>query len=162
MSVTAVRKDPETLTMTMEAEFDAPVARVWQVWADPRKLERWWGPPTWPATFDRHALTVGAEVRYHMTGPEGEVSRGWWRITEAEPPRHLVFEDGFAGEDGEPQVDGPVMVMTVALSERASGGTRMVLRTRFPSLEALQEMVQMGMEEGMKAAMGQIDAILAE
>ncbi len=42
MTVTAVRKQPETLTMTLEAEFDAPADRVWQLWADPRLLERWW------------------------------------------------------------------------------------------------------------------------
>ena len=45
MTVTAVRKDPETLTMTLTAEFDATPERVWELWADPRKLERWWGPP---------------------------------------------------------------------------------------------------------------------
>jgi uncharacterized protein YndB with AHSA1/START domain len=56
MTVTAVRKDSEKLTMTLEAEFDASVDRVWQLWADPRQLERWWGPPTYPATFTEHDL----------------------------------------------------------------------------------------------------------
>jgi uncharacterized protein YndB with AHSA1/START domain len=51
MTVTAVRKDPEALTMTIEAEFHASPERVWQWWADPRQLERWWGPPTYPAAF---------------------------------------------------------------------------------------------------------------
>ena len=39
MTVTAVRKDPERLTLTVEAEFDASVERIWQLWADPRQLE---------------------------------------------------------------------------------------------------------------------------
>ena len=51
MTVTAVRKDPDALTMTLTAEFEASPERVWQLWADPRQLERWWGPPTYPATF---------------------------------------------------------------------------------------------------------------
>jgi uncharacterized protein YndB with AHSA1/START domain len=51
MTVTAVRKDPHALTMTIDAEFDASLERVWQLWADPLQLERWWGPPTYPATF---------------------------------------------------------------------------------------------------------------
>ena len=50
MTVTAVRKDPESRTLTLEAEFDASAERVWELWADPRQLERWWGPPTYPAT----------------------------------------------------------------------------------------------------------------
>ena len=50
MTVISSAADPQALTMTFVAEFAAPPARVWQVWEDPRQLERWWGPPTWPAT----------------------------------------------------------------------------------------------------------------
>lgn len=76
MTVVSVTKDVDALTLTFVAEFAASVERVWQVWEDPRKLERWWGPPTWPATFERHDFVVGGRSRYHMTGPEGEKSRG--------------------------------------------------------------------------------------
>ena len=62
MTVTAVDKDPTTRTMRITAEFDAPVERVWQLWSDPRLLERWWGPPTYPATFDEHDLTPGGTI----------------------------------------------------------------------------------------------------
>ena len=75
MSVTNVTKDPEALTMSITSRFDAPVERVWQVWADPRRLERWWGPPTYPATVTEHDLAVGGRVRYFMTGPEGDRHR---------------------------------------------------------------------------------------
>ena len=50
MTVTDVRKDPTALTMEIVSEFSAPIDRVWQLLADPRQLERWWGPPTHPAT----------------------------------------------------------------------------------------------------------------
>src|SRR5262245_63412142 len=99
MTVTAVRKDPQALTMTLTAEFDASPERVWQLWADPRQLERWWGPPTYPATFTKHDLAVGSRVEYFMTGPEGDTPRGWWEITECEPRRRLALNDGFANED---------------------------------------------------------------
>ena len=42
MSVTSVDKDFESLTLTLVADFDARTERVWQLWADPRQLERWW------------------------------------------------------------------------------------------------------------------------
>lgn len=48
MTVTSSHKDPDALTMTITAEFDAPVERVWQLWENPRQLERWWGPPSYP------------------------------------------------------------------------------------------------------------------
>ncbi|MGH2477491.1 MAG: SRPBCC family protein, partial [Candidatus Limnocylindrales bacterium] len=89
MSVISVDKDFDSLTLTLVAEFDAPIERVWQLWADPRKLERWWGPPSYPATVESHDLTAGGEVTYFMAGPAGETSRGWWRVTSVDPPKSL-------------------------------------------------------------------------
>jgi uncharacterized protein YndB with AHSA1/START domain len=90
MTVTAVRKDPDALTMTIVAEFDAKPDRVWRLWADPRQLERWWGPPNYPATFTMHDLTPGSRVEYHMTGPEGDQLKASWDIVEAQAPYRLV------------------------------------------------------------------------
>src|SRR3712207_6090822 len=103
VTVTGVTKDPETRTMTISARFDAPMARVWEVWSDPRQLERWWGPPTYPATVLEHDLTPGGMVAYAMTGPGGDRHRGWWRVRVVEPPRLLEFEDGLADEAGNPR-----------------------------------------------------------
>lgn len=160
MSVTSVHKDPETLTMTVTADFDAVPGRVWQVWEDPRQLERWWGPPTYPATVLDHDLTPGGQVTYLMTGPDGEQPRGWWRIGEVEAPRRLTFEDGFADADGRPMDSMPTTSVEVTLQERGDG-TRMAIATVFPSLEAMEQMVAMGMEQGITEAVGQIDGLLA-
>ena len=78
MTVVSTHKDEQALALTFVAEFDATVERVWQVWRDPRKLERWWGPPSWPAAFEQHEFVVGGRCRYVMSGPEGQKSRGWW------------------------------------------------------------------------------------
>ncbi|WP_433501988.1 SRPBCC family protein [Pseudonocardia halophobica] len=160
MTVIDVRKDPQALTLTFVAEFDAPVERVWEVWADPRRLERWWGPPTWPATFVEHQFVVGGRSRYYMTGPEGEKAGGWWVITAIDEPHRLEFDDGFAGEDGEPNTAMPTTHAVVTL-EAAGPGTRMTTVSTFTSLEDLEKLTAMGMEEGMREAMGQIDAVLA-
>ena len=77
------------------------------MWADPRQLERWWGPPTWPATFVEHDLTTGGGAHYFMTGPEGEKAHGWWRIVAVDEPRSIEFEDGFADEEGRPDDEMP-------------------------------------------------------
>ncbi len=161
MSVTSVHKDPEALTMSIEATFDAPVEQVWRVWADPRKLERWWGPPTYPATVLDHELTPGGRVTYFMTGPEGDQHRGWWQVLAVESPHRLEFEDGFADGAGEPDPSMPTTTTRVSLTERENGGTTMAIETTFPTLEAMEKMVAMGMEEGMTLAIGQIDALLS-
>jgi uncharacterized protein YndB with AHSA1/START domain len=162
MTVTAVRKDPQTLSMTLEAEFDASAERVWQLWADPRQLERWWGPPTYPATFTKHDLAPGGRVEYHMTGPEGDQSRGYWEVLESEAPHRLVFRDGFANADGTPNADMPINTAQVRIEDIGQGRTRMSLQSVFPSAEAMEQILGMGMEEGLTQAVGQIDAILAE
>jgi uncharacterized protein YndB with AHSA1/START domain len=162
MTVIGSTTEVETLTMTFATEFDAPPARVWLVWEDPRQLERWWGPPTWPATFDRHELTPGGQSRYHMTGPDGEKAPGWWTTVETDAPNRLVFEDGFSRPDGEPDPDMPTMRLEVAFDAIDAGGrTRMTILTRFANLEQLEKVTAMGMVEGMTGALGQIDAILA-
>jgi uncharacterized protein YndB with AHSA1/START domain len=161
MTVISSTKNPEALSFTLIAEFDADVERVWQVWEDPRQLERWWGPPTWPATFEKHELTPGGEASYFMTGPDGEKARGWWRITAVQAPNHLEFDDGFADDDGAPVEAMGITHATVTL-EAIGDRTRMTMLSTFESEEQLNQMVEMGMEEGMKEAAGQIDALLAQ
>ncbi len=162
MTVTAVRKDPAALTMTLTAEFAVSPDRVWQLWADPRQLERWWGPPTYPATFTTHDLAPGSRVEYHMTGPSGDEAHGYWDVVEADPPRRLVFVDGFAHDDGTPNDEFPRGEARVTIEELEAGRTRMSIESIFPTAEAMEQVLAMGMEEGLTEAVGQIDAILAE
>lgn len=161
MTVISTHKDVEALTLTFVAEFDAGVERVWQVWQDPRQLERWWGPPTWPATFERHDFVVGGASRYYMTGPDGEKARGWWTITAIDAPHRLEFDDGFSGDDGEP-VDTMEPIHAVVTIEAVGDRARMTTVTAFANVAQLEKMSAMGMEEGMRLAMGQIDALLAD
>ena len=162
MTVTAVRKDPQTLTMTIDAEFEASPERVWQLWADPRQLERWWGPPTYPATFTSHDLAPGGRVEYHMTGPEGDQPPATGTSSRSIRRGRLVFRDGFANDDGSPNTDIPRDDARVTIEEIDSGRTRMSIESLFPSTEAMEQVLAMGIEEGLKQAIGQIDAILAE
>jgi uncharacterized protein YndB with AHSA1/START domain len=155
-----VRKDPTALTMTVEAAFDAPIARIWQLWEDPRQLEKWWGPPTYPATMVDHDLTTGGRVTYYMTGPEGDKHHGWWLVLTVDPPRKLEIEDGFADQSGTPNPNMPTTMMRMELSERDDRGTVMTIETTFPSLEAMEQMTEMGMEEGITLAINQIDDLL--
>ncbi len=164
MTVKDVIKDPEALTLTIPSVFEAPVDRVWQVWADPRKLERWWGPPTYPATVTDHDLTPGGSVAYFMTGPDGETYPGWWRVLHVQPPTGLEFKDGFTGDDGQPDDTMPTTVTEVRLAATGTGadaGTEMTMVSRFPSIEAMEQLLEMGAVEGMTLGLGQIDDILA-
>ena len=145
MTVTAVRKDPQRLTMTLDAEFAATPERVWQLWADPRQLERWWGPPTYPATVTAHYLRSGGRVEYHMTGPKGDQPHGYWEVLEADAPHRLVFRDGFADADGTPNSDMPINETRVAIRAVGGGRTRMSIESIFPDAAAMEQLLAMGM-----------------
>jgi uncharacterized protein YndB with AHSA1/START domain len=159
VSVTSVNADYDDLSITLIADFDAPIDRVWELWSDPRKLERWWGPPDYPATVDKHALTPGGEVTYSMTGPEGDEHRGVWRVTSVDPPTSLKFTDAFADSDGAPLEDSPVSEISMRLLEH-EGGTRMELRMKFENHGDMQQILDLGTVEGVTQAVGQMDGLL--
>jgi uncharacterized protein YndB with AHSA1/START domain len=159
MPVTDVQRDLDNLTLTITAEFAAPVERIWQIYADPRQLEKVWGPPTYPATVVDHDLTPGGRVTYYMTGPEGDKYAGYWRIIAVDEPRSLTFEDGFADLDFNPKPEMPVSRSTFTFTEH-NGGTRATYVSTYESAEALQQVLEMGLEEGATLAINQIDELI--
>src|SRR5918995_1593509 len=104
-------------------------------------------------THDRHRCPQGSEGPDH--GHRRRVRRparaGVAALGRSAPARALV---GAA--------DLPGTTARVTIEEIGSGRTRMSIQSRFPSPEAMEQVLAMGVEEGLKQAVGQIDAILAE
>lgn len=159
MPVTDISTDAEKLTMTLTADFAAPVERVWQAFTDPRQLERFWGPPGWPAVFTAFDLTVGGTAQYHMAGPRGEVSRGRWEFLAIDAPVRFEVLDSFANEDGTPADGFPSMRMVFDFAATPDG-TRMTSTSYFASADALEQIVAMGAVEGSRMALDQLDRVL--
>ena len=162
MPVTNVTNDPAARTMTLTAEFDATVARVWQLYDDPRQLEKWWGPTeaNVTLTITDHDLSVGGYVRAYVTPPEGEKVHAYWRITAVNAPNRLEWEDGFLDDQGEPNLDLPPTAMQLTLAERAGGGTVMTIVVSFDSPESMQWYLDMDIAEEMTRSIAQGDALL--
>ena len=160
MPVTNVTHDLDSRTLTIHAEFSAPIDRVWDIYADPRKLEKIWGPPQYPATVVDHELKTGGRVNYYMTGPEGDKHCGFWNVLEVDEPHRFVFEDGFADAEFNPVPEMPVSKSVFSFAEE-SGRTTATFISTYETAEALQQVLDMGMIEGATAAMNQIDAVLA-
>ncbi|BDI22542.1 SRPBCC family protein [Herbiconiux sp. L3-i23] len=162
MPVTSVEKDLDALTLTIVADFAAPVQRVWDAYTDPRQIERFWGPPTYPATFTRHDVAVGGRSIYAMTGTEnGDSHGGYWEWTAVDAPNSFVVNDGFLAEDGTATTGLPVTRMYFTFAPTDSG-TRVTTVSSYDSLEGLEQVLAMGMEEGLRQSMAQIDDVLAD
>src|SRR5699024_3677437 len=135
--------------------------RLFEAYAAPRLIEQFWGPETYPATFFRHDMFPGGQSRYAMTGPDGDVLAGYWEFLSVDAPNRFEVLDGFCGEDGEPDRAMPSMRMVFSFDE-TSTGSRLTTVTHFASLDELEQLVEMGMVEGTRSAMSQIDAVVAD
>jgi uncharacterized protein YndB with AHSA1/START domain len=161
MPVTSVTTEPEALTMTLVADFPVDVERLWGAFADPRKLERFWGPPGYPATFGTYDLRPGGFAHYWMTSPEGQRFHARWDFTEVEEPHRIVAIDSFADEQGAVDPSIPSGRMTLSFQSTATG-SRFTAVSASETLEALEQVLAMGQVEGMRQAIGQLDTVLAD
>ena len=161
MPLTNVIRDTAAQTVTFTAEFDTRVERAWELYADPRQLERWWNPPNYPLTITDHDLSVGGFVRAQVTAPDGQKIEAYWRVSAVDAPRAMEWEDGFLDDRGEPNPAIPPTTMRLTLAERTGGGTLMTIVVGFPSAEAMQEYLDMDIEEQMRMTLAQADALLS-
>src|SRR5690606_19090343 len=145
--------DDRTLTIT--AEFAASVERVWQIYADPRQLEKIWGPPGFPATVVEHSLTPGGTVTYYMTGPDGAKYGGYWRVTAVDEPRSFSCVAGVADDEPKPAGEMPVAHSTYTFEPVGENATRVSYVSKSESAGGLQTVLEMGVEEGSREAINQ-------
>ncbi|MFP5489377.1 MAG: SRPBCC domain-containing protein, partial [Acidimicrobiia bacterium] len=100
---------------------------------DERPVDSRWGPPGWPATFTRHDMAAGGRSEYHMTGPDGERSGGYWVVEAIDPGTRIDILDGFTHDDGSVNDEMPTMRMRMTF-EATPNGSRLVSVTTFPDL----------------------------
>lgn len=96
-----------------------------------------------------------------MTGPEGDEHYGCWEWTSVHAPDAFEVADSFADAKGGPNTDLPTTRMAFAF-EVMDAGSRLVTTSRFDSLDQLEQLLEMGMLEGTREAMAQIDTVLAD
>jgi len=161
MPVTSVEKDLDQLTIIIIADFAVPLCRLWDAYTDPRQIERFWGPPTYPARFLRHDAVTGGRSVYVMTGPDGDTHYGCWDWTSADAPNVFAVLDSFSDAAGVPDPDLPTTRMDFAFEETTQG-SRLRTTSHFDSIEHLRQLLDMGMLEGTRQAMAQIDTVLAD
>ena len=135
--------------MTITADLDATVERAWQLWADPRQFERWWGPPGYPPTVVDHDLRTGGRDHLLHDRDRGRALDSTWEVVAADPPRHLELRDADVDDDGRPNDGNAMTAMVITIDERDGGGAVMAVRTHFDSLVGMEQVLAIGVEEGM-------------
>ena len=156
-----MESDMSAATFTIEVIVPAPLDRAYALWADPRVLEKWWGPPGYPCSVETFELQPGGAVAYAMTGPDGQRYPGWWKVLEVEPFKMIRLQDGFGELQDADNTDMPVSTTAVYFEEREAV-TVMTIHSLYSSPEDLQKALDLDMWNGFGAALSQIDELLAD
>jgi uncharacterized protein YndB with AHSA1/START domain len=129
--------------LVMERIFDAPRELVWKVLMDPERVTNWWGPHGYTTTVVEMDLRPGGRWRWinHTTGGEDAPFKG--EYLEVVPPERIVRTFIF----DVPGFDDRAAVETMIL-EDLGNRTKMIARSRFPSVEDLEGALATGMVRG--------------
>jgi len=72
--------------------LNAPVALVWEVFANPKHIMQWWGPEGFTNTLDVMDLVPGGEWKFTMHGPNGMNFHNRSVFKEIVPLKKMLFE----------------------------------------------------------------------
>jgi uncharacterized protein YndB with AHSA1/START domain len=160
MSKTRFTRDETNARLTIERVFPAPVSRVWQAMTDATILDQWWAPKPWQTKTVRMDFRVGGYWLYSMNGPEGEQHFGRMDYLEIEPERRYKSEDIFCDAEGKAVESLPRQRIENTLIEEA-GRTKLVTVVQYESVEAMNQIFEMGFKEGLSMAYDQLEAFLS-
>jgi uncharacterized protein YndB with AHSA1/START domain len=145
--------------LEMTRTFEAPRALVFRAFAEPELLAQWWGPQDWNTTIHAFEFRPGGRWHYLMTGPENMESWGIAVFREITAPERILYTDAFS--DAQASVIPPEMEISVTFEAAAANRTRLVTRTTFATGGDRDEVVAMGVEEGMNSSNDRLEALLA-
>jgi PhnB protein len=156
---TIYRKDTANKKMFVTREFSAPLEQVWKAWTESKFLDQWWAPKPFQAKTKKMEFKDGGEWLYAMEGPGGE--RHWAKAKYKNIASGKSFEasDAFCDENGV-ETDFPAMHWKTAFNANGKV-TTVEIEITYPSVEAMEQIIQMGFQEGFVAAHENLDALLA-
>ena len=160
---TTINKDTNEMTMTRV--IAAPRQKVWEAYTKPELLEKWWGPRIFKTTVKELDLKPGGRWLYIMTGTEGEWKDvdacGLGVYEEIKEPELLVYKDMFADKEGNVLPDMPVAQVTINFTEN-DGKTTINSITKYANAEAMQKVIDMGVEDGFGETLDRLEELLAQ
>lgn len=168
MSQVEVKKDLENKTLVVACTFLAGKQKVWQAYADKELFEKWWGPEGWQTTVKEFDFRPGGRNLYGMKCIDesqgewfGQTSWGLMEYQAISEPDSFTYKDLFANEDGSVQDNMPGLVMEITLQE-ADGRTTVTSTVQAESVEALEQLLKMGMVEGYSSSCNKLEQLLSE
>lgn len=166
MDKTSVTKDFDNSTLIIERTFNAPRQRLWDAYTVPDQFTQWWGPEGWETTVKEFNLVAGGKNHYAMKCVDerqgewfNQESWGMMVFEAIDTPNSFTYKDYFSDADGTLKQDMPVMTITMEFVEK-EGKTTMICTGKVDSKEQLEQLVNMGMIEGMSSSLDKLAAFV--
>lgn len=156
---TRFTKNEQNATLTIERVFPATSRRVWHALTDPAILDQWWAPSPWKTETVFMDFRVGGYWHYAMNGPDGEQHFGRMDYLEIEPEKRFKSSDVFCDAEGNANESLPRQEMNMRIIAEGDE-TRFVGVVQYASVEDMNKILEMGMQEGLTIAQDQLEALL--
>lgn len=160
LNKTSYTKNLEKNQLIVEREFAAAGDRVWDAFTKSEILDQWWAPRPWKAETKSMDFRAGGSWHYSMNGPEGEKHYALSNFKSINPKTNFETEDCFCDEAGVVNESVPKMHWSVNF-EAVDKATKVRVIVTFVSAEALQQIVDMGFQEGFAGAHDNLEELLA-
>lgn len=159
-------KDLDNRALIVEAVVDATKDKVWQFYTDKASFEKWWGPEGWQTTAKEFNFRPGGRIHYDMHCIEksqgewyGQHSWGVMEIESIDEGSRFIYRDAFSDESGAIDSALPTMQCTNELIEDG-GKTRIVSTIVAATDKQLEEVLEMGIEEGWSSQLTKLETLI--
>ncbi len=142
---------------TFSRHYDAPRARVFAAWTDPKHLAKWWGPHGFTNPVCEFDARPGGAIRIDMTGPDGTVYPMTGTVEEVSAPDRLVFTAVARERDGRPMLAS----RTVVTLADDKGGTKVTVDAHAYAIVPAAYPHLKGMNEGWSQTLERLGTFLA-
>lgn len=154
MSGTTINTPAGTPFVEVTREFAATPAQLFRVMTDRELVTEWLGPRDLDATVEEYDVRAGGKYRYIHRDDSGEYAfRGVFHAVEQDKLIIQTFE--WEGAPAE------VCIEKMTL-EPTENGVRLHQQSVFPSVEARDQSIEYGMENGINDSMDRLAELLAK
>jgi uncharacterized protein YndB with AHSA1/START domain len=149
----------ENNTITIKREFAARRKLVWNCYTQSELLDRWFAPKPLTTKTKFMDFREGGHWLYAMVEPNGQEYWGRMDYQTIQPIDNYTSLDGFCDDSGALNPAFPRSEWNVTFSDVA---TRTLVETvvSYASAEALQQVINMGLKDGLTSTMERLDEVL--
>lgn len=163
--MTATSTQQKDTDIVITREFAAPRQLVWDVWTQPRHIERWFGPKGFDTRVEEHDFRVGGRSVFIMVGADGAEYPAAGTFKEIVPIEKIVstdeFGEGFEDTPVGKTFDLPKGMVTTALFDDLGERTKLTLTTSHPTVEDKTKHISMGVVEGWNSSFDKMEDYLS-